>query len=234
MQNKIENIDDWNCLFQAAENGNVAAQEEVAMHYHFGLEIKELKIVVADPKKAVYWTKVAMENGSLEAMLNYANYLSEDDAIFCEKDVDKAISLYEMAIRRGSKAASFNLGCLYRDLGDFTKAFALYVYTDADANDEEAWPDIRIGLCYYYGIGVEKDRLKALQYFKKMVLGKREMLSGYEFNELNYLIGKMYLEGEIVEQSLEMARYHIELADEDGDHRSAQELLYLIGRSKRN
>jgi hypothetical protein len=44
------------------------------------------------------------------------------------------------------------------------------------------------------------------------------------------MIGKIYLEGEIVERSIETAKYYLELADNDGDHRSAQDLLLIIGR----
>lgn len=50
-------------------------------------------------------------------------------------------------------------------------------------------------------------------------------------DEANYLIGRIYLEGEVVKQDLSKARLFLELADQDGDHRSAQELLILIGRS---
>ena len=48
------------------------------------------------------------------------------------------------------------------------------------------------------------------------------------------MIGKIYLEGEIIEQSLEKARQYLELANKDGDHRSAQEILNIIGKEKRN
>ena len=71
--------------------------------------------------------------------------------------------------------------------------------------------------------------MKASDIFKSV---NNDVNSQYEIDEANYYIGKIYLEGEIVEQSIEKAGYYLELADSDGDHRSAQELLLIIGRSK--
>ena len=71
--------------------------------------------------------------------------------------------------------------------------------------------------------------MKALEIFKKIEIGKN---CEYEVDEANYLIGRIYLEGEVVEQSIETARHYLELADKDGDHRSAQEVLTIIGRKK--
>ena len=48
------------------------------------------------------------------------------------------------------------------------------------------------------------------------------------------MIGKIYLEGEVVEKNIDKARYYLELADEDGDHRSAQEILIIIGRTPKD
>jgi uncharacterized protein len=86
-----------------------------------------------------------------------------------------------------------------------------------------------IGLSYYYGIGVQKDKAKALQLFLNL---NEIFYAQFEVDEVNYLIGEIYLQGEVVEQDLEKARHYLELADSDGDHRSAQTLLILIGRSK--
>ncbi|MBK9508458.1 MAG: SEL1-like repeat protein [Cytophagaceae bacterium] len=55
-----------------------------------------------------------------------------------------------------------------------------------------------------------------------------------ELDEANYMLGKIYLEGEVIEKNIEKARFHFELADKDNDHSSAQEILLIIGRSYRN
>ena len=83
-------------------------------------------------------------------------------------------------------------------------------------------------MCYYYGVGVAKNKLKAFRFFKKL-LKPGNLLNGYETNEANYLIGKMYLDGEVVKRSLTKARYYLLLANEDGDHHSAEQILWIIG-----
>jgi len=52
----------------------------------------------------------------------------------------------------------------------------------------------------------------------------------YEVDEANYIIGLLYLEGEVIERSLETARRYFELANIDEDHQSAKEILYILGR----
>jgi TPR repeat protein len=86
-------------------------------------------------------------------------------------------------------------------------------------------------MCYYYGVGVNKDKLKALEIFKSITLPN---VTPYEIDEANYMIGKIYLEGEVVEKNIDKARLHLELADKDGDHRSAQEMLIMIGRTPKD
>lgn len=75
---------------------------------------------------------------------------------------------------------------------------------------------------------MSKNRKKALEILESL---DKEKNTPYEMDEANYLIGRIYLEGEVVKQDLSKARLFLELADQDGDHRSAQELLILIGRS---
>jgi TPR repeat protein len=78
---------------------------------------------------------------------------------------------------------------------------------------------------------VTKDKLKALEIFKSIALPN---VTPYEVDEANYMIGKIYLEGEVVKKDIYKARFHLELADKDGDHRSAQEILIIIGRTPKN
>jgi TPR repeat protein len=213
----MNNINDWQKLLQAAEQGDANAQLEIAFHYESGVTIGELQVVEANPKLAFSWTKSAYENGNMDALESYAYFLSVGE--FCERDLALAIELYEEGIKRGSETAAHNLGTVFRDQHKFEQAFSLY---------EKAGGDISVGMCYYYGIGVPKDKLKALRFFEDLINGKAE-LCGYDTNEVHYMIGRMYLEGEVVESSLEKARHHLALASEDGDHRSAQQILWVIG-----
>lgn len=217
MKTIIKDINDWQQLLQFAEEGDADAQLEVAMHYENGISFEDKVIISPNAKMAYDWTKRAYENGNLEAAEAYAYHLT--NGIHCAKNTKKAIKLYEDAIKAGSSTAAHNLGIEFRDQHEFKKAFSLYKKDDTDFS---------IGMCYYYGIGVAKNKSKAFRFFKKL-LKSGDILSGYETNEANYMIGKMYLEGEVVTQSITKARHHLLLANEDGDHPSAQQILWVIG-----
>jgi uncharacterized protein len=222
----ITNIEDWTSLLEKAENGDSDAMNEVAFWYENGLTTDGVEIVQAQPQVAFEWTKKSYDSGNLSGAEKYAGYLSDGEYLYCEKNIELAMELYEKAMNEGSVTATYSLGIEYRNKLNFEKAFELYQKSSASA---EFFPDLTIGLCYYYGIGTPKDKQKALNIFESIEPGKH---SGYEVDEANYLIGKIYLEGEFVEQSIDKARHYLELADTDGDHRSAQELLALIGRKK--
>lgn len=221
----VIDADSWNTILDKVKRGNADAMFEVAFWYENGLTIDNMEIVKVDHQLAFNWTKKSYENGSIDGMIAYANYLSDGEYLYCEKNIKLAMQLYEKAMNAGSAHAAHCLGIEYRNHENFEKAFELY---EKSCRSEEFFPEISIGLCYYYGIGTPKDKLKALEMFKRINIGPH---SRYEVDEANYLIGKMYLEGEIVDQSIEKARFYLELADKDGDHRSAQELLIIIGRN---
>ena len=199
---------------------------KVAYYYKEGLSIENIEIVRIDKHQAFNWTKKAYEKGDLEAIELYADYLTERENRVCEVDIELGIELYEKCILNGSSRATYNLGLTYRSKQQFEKAFELYEKAN---KSEDFYQELTVGLCHYYGIGVKKDKLKALELF----LSINEMYnSQYEIDEANYLIGEIYLQGEVVDQDLEKARHYLELADADQDHRSAQELLIIIGRTK--
>lgn len=222
----IKNIDDFNSLLRKAENGDSQAMYELSLYYEDGWTYKNVEIVKRDPQLAFNWVKKSYENGNIDGMVSYANYLSDGEHEFCEKNSELAMKLYEKAMIEGSEIATFNLGVEYRNKQQFEKAFELYKKAD---DSENYYAEPTVGLCYYYGIGTNKNKLKAFEIFKSI---DENYNSEYDIEEVNYLIGKIYLEGEIVEQSIEKARQYLELADKDGDHRSAQKLLSIIGRTR--
>lgn len=223
---EIKTINEWHNLLLQAENGDTHAMNEVALIFREGLKIDNAEIVQIDTKKAFNWTKKAYENGDLEAMEEYADYLTERENGVCEVDIELGMKLYQKCSDNGSKSATFSLGLEYRNKQQFEKAFDLYQQSQ---QSEDFYRELTLGLCYYYGIGVKKNRLKSLELFLNI---NSENNSQYEIDEANYLIGEIYLQGEVIEQDIDKARYYLELADKDGDHRSAQELLIVIGRTK--
>jgi uncharacterized protein len=222
----ITDFDSWNSLLDKAENGDSNAMNEVAFLFENGLTIEDKEIVQTNPQLAFEWTKKSYESGNLDGIIEYANYLSDGKYIYCDKNIELAMQLYEKAMNAGSLQAAHSLGIEYRNFQNFEKAFELYSKASPSS---EFLPELSIGLCHYYGIGTQTDKTKAFEIFKQINIGHN---SEYEVDEANYLIGKIYLEGEVVEKSIENARRYLELADKDGDHRSAQELLILIGRER--
>ena len=122
--------------------------------------------------------------------------------------------------------STISLAFIYRDKQNFEKAFEYYC--KAEKFEDTFHPEI-IANCYYYGIGIEKNKIKALEIFKRINLTNSTKKS---IQNANYMVGKIYLEGEIVEKSIEKARYYLELANEDNDHINSQDILLILGRNK--
>ncbi len=224
----INTTEKWNDLLKKAELGDTSAQFEVATIYENGLNIDNLEIVKKNIQSAFSWTKKAYENGHKKAKISYAHYLTDRNNPPGVLDIELGMKLYEEEMNNGDKDATYCLGLEYRNRQEFEKAFDHYVKAN---RNEEFFQELTIGMCYYHGVGVTKDKLKALEIFKSIALPN---VTPYEVDEANYMIGKIYLEGEVVKKDIDKARFHLELADKDGDHRSAQEILIIIGRTPKN
>ena len=224
----INTIENWYDILKKAESGDSSAQFEVATIYENGLKIDSLEIVKQDMQSAFSWTKKAYENGHKEAKISYAHYLTDRNNPLGVLDIELGMKLYEEEMNNGDNYATYCIGLEYRNRQEFDKAFDHYVKAN---RNEEFFQELTVGMCYYYGFGVKKDKFKALEIFKSIALPN---VTPYEVDEANYMIGKIYLEGEVVEKNIDIARYHLELADKDGDHRSAQEILLIIGRTTKD
>ncbi len=169
--------------------------------------------------------KSEYENGNKNFIEEYAIFLRDGKA--CGKNIELSIKLFEEAINNNSTVIStVSLGFIYRDKRNFQKAFEYYC--KAEKLDGTFHPEM-IANCYYYGIGIEKNKIKALEILKQINLTNSTKKT---IQDANYMIGKIYLEGEIVEKSIEKSRYYLELANEDNDHRNSQDLLLILGRNK--
>lgn len=220
---KIENINDFNLLLNKAEHKDSEAMNKVAEIYEFGLIVNKTEIIKINEQHSFEWTKKSYEIGIIEAIEKYADYLSNNQNKYGEQNIELAMKLYEKSMNSGSENATFSLGIEYRNKRNFKKAFELYTKANKSGKYHN---ELTIGLCLYYGIGTKKNKLKSLELFKSI---NPKNNSEYEIDEANYMIGKIYLEGEIIEQSFESARHYLELANIDGDHRSSQEILHIVG-----
>ncbi len=218
----------WKNLLAKARKGDAIAQNEVGDHFSFGFKTSANKIIVRQSLTSAFaWYERAAKQDVVEALTNLADFLSEGKG--CEKDINKAVDYYLLAIQKGSSRAALNLGTVYRDKGNFTKAFEYYLLADKLNNVDYSFT---IGLCYYYGLGVSIDKEIACKHFLKVSGNKAQAHTQYEVDEANYILGVSYLTGEGVNKSLQKARAFLTLANQDNDHRSAKELLFIIGQTK--
>lgn len=223
---KVANKDKYSQLVNKAENNDADSQYELGNYYYDGLELDGQVYFNQDKLKGFAWIKTAFENGSISAMIRMADFCSEGE--ICLRNESLAIELYEIGIAKGISYSANNLATIYRDRKDFKKAFELYNI----AQSLEKSNVIQLAYSYYYGIGTNVDKEKAVQIFEKIVNDNSESRNcDYEVEDANYYLGLIYLEGIIVEKSLEKASAYFEKANIDQDHRSANEILLLIGRN---
>ena len=92
---------------------------------------------------------------------------------FVDKDLDKAIVYYEKAVSLGDSLSLCYIGGIYYwDKEDYEKAWDYYCRAETateEGKTKSGLPYRRVGLCYYYGKGVEMDERKAIDYFFKAV-----------------------------------------------------------------
>lgn len=224
MSIKLTTDEDWLQLLELAEAGDNIAQNEVASSYDYGIILKGYETVKESKAMAFKWYCKAYENGNLEAITRIADFLSE--GIHCKQNIELAIELYQKGITNGSSIAANNLATIYRDLHDYKRAFELYKISQDLGNSNS----LSLAICYHFGIGTEKNLDMSFGIFNKI---SEDIPTGsncqYDIDEANYFLGKIYLDGEIVEKSIIKARFFLKLANGDDDHRSAQELLLIIG-----
>lgn len=213
-------------LLELANTGDNMAQYEVALHYDAGLAVKGINIVDESQSMAFRWYYRAYENGNIYAGIRIADFLIE--GIHCKQNIELAIELYRKGIDNGYSIAANNLATFYRDKQDYKEAFELYKVAQHLDNSDS----LPLALCYYFGIGTVKDVKIAFEIFNN--ISKSKSKAGnyqYDIDEANYFLGRIYLEGEIIDKSIIKARTFLQFADADNDHRSARELLIIIGKN---
>ena len=224
---EINSIDNWNELLVAAKNGNNIIQYEVAYLYDNGLKVNEDTLIEENKREAYKWYLQSHESGNINATIRLADFLSEGE--FCTQNIDLAIELYKIAIDKGIIYALINLATVYRDKNDLIGAFEIY----KTAQNKFKTNFIQLAFCYHFGIGTEQDKLKAFDIFLNIANDVSEFRTcEVEIEEANYYLGLYYLEGQVVQKSIKKARYFFQKANADNDHRSSNDILLLIGRSK--
>ncbi len=92
---------------------------------------------------------------------------------FVDKDLDMALKYYAKAVELGDNLSLCNIGGIYYwELEDYAKAWDYYCQAEKAADEgktKSGLPYRRLGLCYYYGKGVEMDERKGIEYMFKAV-----------------------------------------------------------------
>jgi|GEM_PF-2197096 len=193
----------------------------------------------SDLSKKYY--QAAAENGSAAAMLAIAHCYRTATFPF----YTKAMFWYKKASEKGSAAAKFYIGEMYENgegiEQDFKQAVNWYEeagkcpFIEADNQENSRgrnWNNIgfyNAGKIYYKGEeGVERDQVKALEYFQKAADNNAEDYEPY------YYLGIEYLKGNIIDQDYEKALRYFEIAVKNGFYAALDclDYMYETGKAK--
>ncbi len=215
-------------MIDAAENGSVFALTYLGDEYYYGRngccrdrgKAYELwkKAVELGSVTAMYYMAYAYRHGEcveqdFELACMYALRAAEYDfprayrilafmyenGEFFEKDYDKAIEMYDEAIKRGDCLSLCYEGWVYGEKKEHAKMVELYTKAYKMAEEgktESGLPYYRMGIIYEYGKGVPKNYKKAVEFYLQAASRKYS-------NALTYTVSTiMKLDKELQEEYL--------------------------------
>lgn len=107
------------------------------------------------------------EQGNAEAQFRLGMAYYNGDKI--EKDEEKAFEWWMKAAEQGVEDAAYCLGCIHFKKKDFHTAIEFYLKAISDPVINEA--AFQLGVIYENGLGVAKNKVKAIEYYKKGAAG---------------------------------------------------------------
>lgn len=144
---------------KAALKGNVEAMNNLANCYNNGQGVEENL-----PEAFKWWLKAAQERYEPCYIIIADIYYQGIYGV--KKNFKEAAFWYEKAAKSGDPQGAYNLSCLYyQGTGvkrNYNKSFELLMQSE----ENQYYTQQALGEHYYYGRGVEKDVLKAINYFK--------------------------------------------------------------------
>lgn len=204
-------VDSMKWLMASADAGYAQAQYELGACYDFG-DYLELNAV-----KAATWYRKAAEQGVTAAMVNLACLLEGDRGI--DTNYPEMLYWYRRAAENGSSLGQSNYGrCLYYGIGTDKKYSEAVKWLTAaielsDTNDGALY---LLGICYYFGDGVNHDRVKAVELYRRAA----ELDHGGAACEL----GQCYIDGDGVERDVEEGMRWLEAAARLGSSVAVEKL----------
>lgn len=167
-------------------------------------------IIKLNPKELQETFKKAVDGGIEEARFHYAFATESVDIEMAKKHYLEFID--EDHEDEGNARA--NLGDIYYDEEKYDDSFAMYTKA-LEIDPKSGQGIIGLGLCYFYGRGVEKDEKQAkslhLQAKQMCENGIKSCISeddAFEVDSDYFYLGKIYEHGCCVEKDLEKALYY--------------------------
>lgn len=155
----------WTALNALAAKGDPDAQCELGYLYEVGAKHKAGKIVVTPSlTAAMTWYQASADQGNPSAQSALSTALSSGGEIECNFPL--ATYWGNKAVAQGDASAAFNVGTIYRDMGEPRLAFRWYQRA-ADMGDTDAF--LQIGLSYFFGVGTKQDYGSALSSIERVV-----------------------------------------------------------------
>ena len=190
----------------AAENGSSDAQLYLAESYRFGRDGFEKNF-----SEAIKWYKLAAENDNHDAMsaLGFIYYDGDD----VEQDYNEAYYWFKKDGFRELPYFVYAEMCFFVDK-DYANALNLYRAALQQGVEEASY---KIGEMYYYGLGVEQDYTKALEFLKYYENEFDEDDIDFAPAKVHRMLGEMYLNGWGVEQNTEEAEKLFRAAEKRKD-----------------
>ncbi|MDS0525902.1 sel1 repeat family protein [Clostridium sp. SHJSY1] len=120
-------------------------------------------------EEGIKWLNIAAENGHGEAQCHLGACYYNGEKL--ERDYNKAVELFTMAKENKNPLAYVCLGLAYLEGNGVKKKNRKKAYEYFKKAHKLAEPigTYRLANCYYIGIGVEKNLLKALNYYEKAI-----------------------------------------------------------------
>ncbi len=175
---------------EAAEAGDMTAQNELAGAYDYGL------FGETDQGKAFYWYQKAAEQNFPVAEVNLGKMYQEGCGV--KQDYAVALSLYRSAAKKEFPPAQTLIGIFYEKGYGIEKNYqqAAYWYLLA-AKQNYPIANYNLGSLYERGLGVDKNMLEAASYYEKAAI------KNHELAQVN--LGIMYLFGDISQPNYQKA-----------------------------
>ncbi|KAI8840377.1 hypothetical protein BJ741DRAFT_597160 [Chytriomyces cf. hyalinus JEL632] len=176
---------------------------------------------------AIEHYRLGMDAGSVECISQLGLLYQKGTGV--EKDVKKAVELFEKAVSLGCSLGCYYLGTLHEDgydgiLKDLSKAATFFEQAVQLEDGSSAAAKRNLARLYDKGIGVEQSHELSLQYYLEA--------AKFEDAWALYTLGLKYANGTGVEQDYSIAFEFYERAAKQNNAAAMSNLGYLLGESR--